>query len=90
MKKRDFASVALILLSAGLLIGACQQKTNGQPGTQAVPEQQAFYNALSPDNQKKFNELDDASKRAAVDAANKDSNHDANKAVEAQYKHFKK
>lgn len=93
MKKRDLATLAVMVISAGLLIGGCQQKNGqaaGSDATQMTADAQGFFNALSPENQKKFNEMDEANKKAAVDNANKDTAHDANKAVEAQYKIFKK
>lgn len=103
MKKRDLAALMMIGVSAALLIGGCQQKQPGPAGQGPGPQgqapttshyegadQKAFVNQLSSDNQKKFNDLDPKRKQAAVDAANQDPNHDANKAVEQQYSQWKK
>lgn len=99
MKKRDLAALMMIGVSAALLIGGCQQKQQGQAGQPqssanyegaAQGQSKNFVTALSADNQKKFNELDDQHKQAAVDMANNDSNHDANKAVEQVYSQWKK
>lgn len=91
MKKRDLTALALIGISAGLVIG-CQQTTTKKNGGNLPPREaprvepgarnpnalnadeerisadmQDFYNSLSSDSQKKFQKLDTAHRKLAVD-----------------------
>ncbi len=78
MKKRDLATLALIGISAGLVVGGCNQKgknnnhsNNNQSGMEQMsPDMKAFYSSLSPEAQKKFMELDAQHKMMAVEMAN--------------------
>src|ERR1700731_3571367 len=87
MKKRDLAAFAMIITSAALLIGACQQQPGG-PGAAAgqgptqMGSQATFYNNLSPDMQKKFNDLDAKRKQAVTDQVNQGM--DPNQAINQQ------
>ena len=67
MKKRDLASLAMIGISAGLLVAGCQTKPSHPPGgsrgntaaaEQMSPDMQSFYNNLSPEAQQKFMQMD--------------------------------
>ncbi|MCP5469024.1 MAG: hypothetical protein H7A36_00770 [Chlamydiales bacterium] len=78
MKKRDLASLAVIGVSAGLMLGGCQQmqkKAAPKPQHEAAathqmsPEMKAFYSTLSPDAQKEFMELDAHHKMMAMEMA---------------------
>lgn len=77
MKKQDLATLALLGISAGLLIGGCQQqshKKNPQENTQGSLQQltstmQSFYSSLSPEAQKKFIALDNEHKMMALEMA---------------------
>lgn len=75
MKRRDLAAFAMIITSACLLIGACQQQPSGPAsaggqGPNQMGAQATFYNNLSPDMQKKFNDLDARHKQAVTDQVN--------------------
>jgi len=79
MKKRDLATLALIGISAGLVIGGCQQqKKNGNNKTSAAeqmsPDMQTFYNSLSQEAQRKFTDLDAQHRMMAVEMANQSCN----------------
>ncbi|MCB1181692.1 MAG: hypothetical protein KDK55_06725 [Chlamydiia bacterium] len=77
MKKQDLATLAMIGISAGLMIGGCQQKQQEKKGgnremnahsTQEMsPNMQAFYSTLSSDGQRQFMELDSEHRKMAVD-----------------------
>lgn len=90
MKKRDLAAFAMIITSAALLVGACQQSpTSGgtapvnAPANSLSPAQTSFFNSLSPEAKSKFTDLDAKRKQAAMDQAA--SGTDANQAVKDQY-----
>lgn len=88
MKKRDLSAIAMICTSAALLIGACgQSPTSGGTAPaangQMSASNQAFYNILNGDAQKKFKELDPRRQQAAIDQAAQGT--DANQAVNNQY-----
>lgn len=94
MKKRDLAAFAMIITSAALLVGACQQApasggtapANAPAGSMS-PAQTSFFNSLSPEAKPMFTELDAKRKQAAMDQAA--SGTDANQAVKAQYDQMK-
>lgn len=65
MKKKDLLSLSLLGLSAGLGVAVgvtgCQQhdkRPNTEAAEQMNPDVQSFYSSLTPEAQKKFNELD--------------------------------
>lgn len=71
-KKHDLATLALIGISAGLIVGGCQKQAQGQGNGAASaekmsPDMQAFYNSLSADAKQKFNQLDAQHKMMAVE-----------------------
>ena len=76
MKKRDLATLAMIGVSAGLLIGGCQQGRNTPPRSntaaaeQVSPDMQSFYSSLSADSKRKFMELDNQHRMMAIEMAN--------------------
>lgn len=75
-KKVDLAALAMIGLSAGMLVG-CQQK-DGRPNSntsaaeQSTPDAQAFYDSLSDDAKAKFNALDSQHQKMAMEMLNQD------------------
>jgi hypothetical protein len=75
MKKRDLAKLAMLGISAGLIVGVFEKRGGtGTPGQALADEQmssdmQAFYNSLSPEAQQKFNQLDAQHKMMAVEMA---------------------
>ncbi len=74
MKKNDLAKLAMIGISAGLMVGGCQQKNGpdrnkASADEQMSPDMQSYYNSLSSDAQKKFMELDAQHKMMAVEMA---------------------
>lgn len=74
MKKRDLATLAMIGISAGLLVGGCQQQnkssTKMSAAEQMSPDMQTFYNSLSPEGQRKFMELDAQHRMMAIEMSN--------------------
>lgn len=79
MKKRDLASLAVIGVTAGMMVSGCQQfqkktspkkpqKENGN-NHQMSPEMKSFYANLSPDAQKEFMSLDAHHKMMAMEMA---------------------
>ena len=73
MKKNDLAMLAMIGISAGLMVGGCQKngpdRNKASAGEQMSPDMQSYYNSLSSDAQKKFMELDAQHKMMAVEMA---------------------
>lgn len=72
MKKKDLSTLAMIGISAGLLIGGCQQSQQGTNSTwsnieKLSTELHSFYNSLSPEGKQKFLGLDLDSKRRAFE-----------------------
>lgn len=91
MKKRVMSIVTLgacATLCAGLLMGACQ---GGAPNDQrgqgnymgGDQETQGFYRQLSPENQRKFDQLDARGKANAVQIYRENGSRDANRAVDS-------
>ncbi len=84
MKKQNLATLAVIGVGAGLLLGGCQQHekqapakngANGKaPAEEAGADMQAFSSSLSPEGKKKFEELDAQHKMMAVEMANQECN----------------
>ena|ERR1700722_16719835 len=79
MKKRDLMTLAMIGISSGLLITGCQKggdkRSNTAAEEQKTPVDAAsFYNMLSPDSKKKFDQLDEKHKAAAVEMYNQKCN----------------
>jgi hypothetical protein len=81
MKKRDLTALVMIGISAGLVVGGCQQQgsrnevgpnNKASADEQMSPDMQAFYSSLSPDAQNKFMQLDAQHKMMAVEMANQD------------------
>ncbi len=79
MKKRDLATLAMIGISAGLIVGGCQQNSkdkNNNPNNRSAvmehmsPDMQTFSNSLSRDAKEKFQELDAQHKMMATEMAN--------------------
>lgn len=82
MKKCDLATLAMIGISAGLMVSGCQQKNGTNPSSnkasaaeQLSPDMQAFYSSLSPEAQQQFMQLDAQHKMMAVEMANQSCNH---------------
>lgn len=78
MKKKDLATLAMIGISTGLLIGGCQQNQKGGGGgcsKRASSQQfknmdmQSFQAALSPEARQKFLALDTEHKKMAMEMA---------------------
>lgn len=86
MKKRNLATLAMIGISAGLVVGGCQKKGWGTKETKPEEEKsssstenqlgaaehmtsdmQSFYDSLSPEAKKQFNELDAHHKMMAIE-----------------------
>jgi hypothetical protein len=79
MKKRDLMTLAMIGISSGLMVTGCQKgretKSNVSAEEQKAPlDQMSFYNMLSDDAKKKFDQLDEKHKAAAVDMYNQKCN----------------
>ena len=81
MKKRDVAALAVLGISAGLVVGGCGQKNGSSSNRveaaehgQMSPDMQAFYASLSPDAQKKFMALDAQHKMMVMEMANQGCN----------------
>ncbi len=75
MKKRDLLSLAMLGVGAGLLLGACQggnQKPTTSAAEQMSPDMQSFYNSLSTDAQKKFDQLDAKHKNMVMEMMKQD------------------
>jgi len=79
MKKKDLATLAMLGISAGLMVNGCQ-KGSHSPGNKAAADEQmssdmqSFYSALSPDAQKKFMQLDAQHKMMAIEMAQQSCN----------------
>lgn len=80
MKKRDLATLAILGISAGLLVGGCQKRGAGGPSNtkasaaeQLSPDMQAFYNSLSAESQQKFMQLDAQHKMMAIEMSQQSS-----------------
>jgi hypothetical protein len=80
MKKRDLATLAMLGISAGLIVSGCQKQggpggNKGQMGYKGSADErmssdmQSYYNSLSPDAQQKFMQLDAQHKMMAVEMA---------------------
>ena len=75
MKKGELAKLALLGISAGLMVGGCHQKkdtgtaSQGSADEQMSQDMQSFYSSLSSDAQKKFVQLDAQHKMMAVEMA---------------------
>ncbi len=86
--KRFLSLAVLSALCAGLLTAACpaaadNSRTPGGAagaGSQMSPSMQTFYNGLSSDAKRKFDELDPMHRQRAMDMGG-----DSSKAVERQY-----
>ncbi|MFN0064660.1 MAG: hypothetical protein ACKVOH_00300 [Chlamydiales bacterium] len=82
MRKRDLVSLALIGVSAGLVISGCQAAQKGtvkpqqetQPTSTMSPEMKAFYSTLSQESQKQFMGLDAQHKMMSMEMANQKCN----------------
>ncbi|MCH9625608.1 MAG: hypothetical protein S4CHLAM123_07840 [Chlamydiales bacterium] len=84
MKKRDLSTLALVGISAGLMMGGCNQKETDKKGDdtgnkahaaeQLSPDMKSFHDSLSPTAQKKFMELDAQHKMMAIEMANQSCN----------------
>ncbi|MCH9627530.1 MAG: hypothetical protein S4CHLAM2_11710 [Chlamydiales bacterium] len=84
MKKQNLATLAVIGVGAGLLLGGCQKHEkqtpaknggNGKaPAEEAGADMQAFSSSLSPEGKKKFEALDAQHKMMAVEMANQECN----------------
>jgi len=80
MKKSDLAKLAMLGISAGLMVGGCQKQggtgTSGQATAdeQVSSDMQSFYNSLNPEAQKKFSQLDAQHKMMAVEMAHQSCN----------------
>lgn len=80
MKNRDLTTLAMIGISAGLVVGGCGQKDGktsyykASAAEQLSSDMQAFYSSLSPDAQQKFMQLDAQHKMMAVEMANQSCN----------------
>lgn len=70
MKKKDLAILAMLGISTGLLVSGCAK--SNKSSNLSADEQKApvdagkFYNMLSDEGKKKFDQLDDKHKKAAV------------------------
>ena len=73
MKKNELAMLAMIGISAGLMVGGCQKngpdRNKVSADEQMSPDMKSYYNSLSPDAQKKFMELDAQHKMMAIEMA---------------------
>lgn len=74
MKKNDLAMLAMIGISAGLMMGGCEKnnhpdRNKASAAEQMSPDMQSFYNSLTSDAQKKFMQLDAQHKMMAVEMA---------------------
>ena len=79
MKRRDLTTLAMIGISAGLMVGGCQPndgRSNNKAAAdeQLSPDMQSFYSSLSSDAQQKFMQLDAQHKMMAVEMANQSCN----------------
>lgn len=83
MKKRNLATLAMVGISAGLIVGGCQKKDddrrNGNKMSAAEhqrlsPDMKAFYNSLSPEGQRKFMQLDAQHRMMAMEMVNQNCN----------------
>jgi hypothetical protein len=79
MKKRDLMALAMIGISSGLMVTGCQKgtdkKSNISAEEQKAPVDAAsFYNMLSDDAKKKFDQLDEKHKAAALEMYNQSCN----------------
>ncbi|MCC5831461.1 MAG: hypothetical protein JJU12_00255 [Chlamydiales bacterium] len=89
MKKRDLTTLAMIGISAGLIAGGCQQREkdkrengnhhNNHNGELHAAEHmnadiQKFYESLSPEAKKKFDQLDARHKQMAMEMAHQQCN----------------
>lgn len=88
-KKRDLTALALLGVSAGLIVGGCQQNSKNSMGKQGgnspgsngnataekmSSDMKTFYASLSPDAKKKFDQLDAQHKMMAVEMADQKCN----------------
>lgn len=73
MKKNDLVTLAMVGISAGLMVGGCQKggtdHNKASAAEQISPDMQVFYNSLSVDMQKKFMQLTAQHKMMAVEMA---------------------
>lgn len=84
MKKRDLSTLALVGISAGLMVSGCNQKESDKKDNgsgnkayaaeQLSPDMKSFHDSLSPTAQKKFMELDAQHKMMAIEMANQSCN----------------
>lgn len=81
MKRRDLTTLAMIGISAGLVVGGCQNdgrdgRSNNKAAAdeQMSPDMKSFYSSLSSDMQQKFMQLDAQHKMMAVEMANQSCN----------------
>lgn len=81
MKKRDLAKLAMLGISAAMIVGCgnAQGDASGedQPSSgqqQQSSDMQSFYNSLSSDAQKKFNQLDAQHKMMAIEMTHQTCN----------------
>lgn len=85
MKKKDLLSIAMMGVCAGLLMGACQAPANNnQRGmySNGDAETQNFYRMLSPEYQRKFDQLDARGRANAMQMYRDNGSRDANRAVD--------
>ena len=71
MHKRNLANLALLGITAGLMMSGCQKQSSGQTSTNKADEQmsqdmQKFYNSLTPEGQSQFMQLDAQHKTMAI------------------------
>lgn len=79
MKKRELAKLAMLGISAAMMVGCKAQgdaSAEDQPPSdqQLSSDMQSFYNSLNPEAQQKFNQLDAQHKMMAVEMAQQSCN----------------
>lgn len=109
MKKRNLSTLALIGIGAGLVLGGCQKNKPSMPSAsvgiasaaeQTVSDVESFYNSLSDEAKKKFDQLDSTHQKMAMEMMNQNQScngkngckgqggaplKDPNKAVDEQF-----
>ena len=82
MKRRDLTTLAMIGVSAGLVVGGCQNNdkngrhhNNNQADAKHMnPDMESFYASLSPSAKEKFKDLDAQHKMMALEMADQKCN----------------
>lgn len=76
MKKRELAALAMLGISAGLMVGGCQNKEGDRPSeghvssaVQTTAAMDFFFSKLSLEAQEQFNQLDELHKMMAIEMA---------------------